>query len=120
MSDLKQAGLDLPYDQYVAMIKMMEEYGAISSVKHLLGPEGRYARCVISPHAVELSRALEKAEVDAAKPKDLVETMKDSARSNRFWAMVILGFLILTAVVTFANQTIQLLKGIGILPEKAG
>jgi type VI protein secretion system component VasF len=66
-------------------------------------------------HAERLARALDKQET--AEPEDIVERVKEAARGHRYLAWAIIGFFVLTAVVTFANQAIQLLQNLGILTK---
>jgi hypothetical protein len=110
---LKEKGIDVDEAAFLAMMGMMAQYGVIDNVEH--ADELPFSSCTITAKSVQVSRQIEHQEKQAKEPEDIVEQLKQTAKSNRYVAWIIIGFIVITAAVTFTNQSIQLLEKIGVL-----
>jgi len=108
-------GLEIDYPSFIVLMRMMEEYGVIEKPIHIAAQEGRYWLFEITAVAVQLARELDETEKQAQEPRDIVGHIQETARKHPVWAYLIIGFFVLTAVVTFANQATQFLERIGMI-----
>jgi hypothetical protein len=73
-------------------------------------PGGTYFSFQISPRAVQAARAIQWQEQQKDREsRDIVAELKNAAKSNPIAAWVIIGFIVLTALITFVNQLWQLI-----------
>lgn len=112
---LAEEGLRLEYQEFRVVMERMDGIGALRTKQSALAPEGQFILITISPKAVQLRRELERLDAQPSEPRDIVAEIKDTAKGNRLLAWFIIGFIVLTALVTFLNQLWQLLERTGIL-----
>ena len=103
--------LDLPAERREAILSLMEEMGVIVEVEH--ASEIRFFSYSIGPRALQLVRMIAEHETRKEEPRDIVENVKTTVRGHPILAWLIIGFLVLTTLVTFLNQLLQLLKTLG-------
>ena len=111
--------LNVPPEKRAATLELMESMGVIAEVEHASGL--RFFSFRITSKALQVVRAIKEEREKEKEPEDVVEQLKSTAKSKPILAWIIIGFVVLTAVVTFANQTIQLLEKIGVVaasPQK--
>ena len=72
-----------------------------------------YIGFAISPAAVRTAREIDRLEKQAKEPRDIVSQVNEAARKHRLLAYCLIGFFVLTMVLHFVNQAIQLLKTLG-------
>jgi hypothetical protein len=109
-----EAQLALPSDKRHLILATMEEMQVINNVIH---DAGSYAAFGISPSVIqavrELDKQLEKQTKEAESPKDIVEQINKSARSNKYVAWGLIAIFVLMAVATFLNQAVSLFQNLG-------
>lgn len=115
LEDFKKEGIEVDQQSLNALLRMMKRYGAIEEIQSTNPLESRGFS--VSADAVQLVRELDDIEKKANDPGDIVEQIKDAARSNRVAAWALIIFVVLTALVTFANQGIQLLQNLGVIAK---
>jgi hypothetical protein len=105
--------LNLPSEKREAILSLMEQMGVINEVRH--SSEYRFFLFRISPQAIQAARLISEQENKKEEPRDIVEQVKTTIRSNRIMAWVIVAFFALAALVTLLNQLLQILKTLGVL-----
>ena len=111
------ADILLSYNDYRALLEMMEHYGVVASALHVLSAEGRYYTFTISPKAVQVVRELDEQEKQSQEPGDIVEQIKSKAKSSPAVAWVIVGFIVLTALVSLISNLINIGQNLGWIPK---
>lgn len=113
MEALRAEGMTFEGDvTWNGVMGMMQQYGVITDVE--THNSILYGAFTITGRAVEFAKAIEHAEKKAAEPKDMVQHLTSSARKHPFVAWILIGFFVLTALATLANQTLQLLQNLGL------
>ena len=99
---------------FVPLMRTMEEYGIIGDPAHTSA--GRFSWFKIKARAVQMARALAHREKESQVPQDIVDQVQKAVRRWPLTAWVIIVFLALTVLATFVNQTLGILKNLGVLP----
>lgn len=103
--------LGLTVDNYFSVIGTMDLCGVITNHSHTSA--GKYRMFEITPMAVQIARQIEQQELEENEGKDIVEKIKQKARSSPALAWIIIGFFLLMAIATFINQTIGIFQNLG-------
>jgi hypothetical protein len=53
----------------------------------------------VLPETIQIVRELDSIERAAKQPRDIVETLKESARSNRIFAVAIIASIVISAIL---------------------
>jgi hypothetical protein len=105
--------LELPAEKRGAILGVMGHAGLITNIRHAAGLP--YMSFQISPEAVQAVRKIREQENRKEEPRDIVEQLQKTAKSNPIAAWVIIGFIVLVAIVAGANQLFELLDKFGIV-----
>ncbi len=110
--DERDNALNVSPEKRAAILETMESMGLLAEVRH--SDRLRYFAFKITSKAVQVAREIEEKQKDKNEPEDIVEQLKRTAKGNRAIAWALIIFVVLTALVTFINQLLELLKKIGI------
>jgi hypothetical protein len=108
LRELQEEGLEVDQQSLDQLLAMMVDSGAIVNGTPTSAEEFRMVTITIK--AVQMVREMDEAEKEQG---DFVDKIKESARKNRFTSLIIIGSIVLAAVLTIANQAIQLLQNLG-------
>jgi hypothetical protein len=104
---LREKGCDLDEKTFPTVLSLLESYGAIGNVTHYAGGLVTFH---ISPEAVQLSREIDAACKKAQEPGDIVDQFKQTVRSNRIVAWLLIAFFVFVGLVTAVNQLLDVFK----------
>jgi hypothetical protein len=107
---LGEEGLKVEQTEYETLMQMMEAYGVICNP---INTSNRFSVFTVSPNSVRIARELDSLERKSQEPEDIVGQVNNQVRKHPVAAWGIIGFIVLTALLTFINQVIQLLKNLG-------
>jgi hypothetical protein len=110
--DEEANSLGLSPEKWEPVLGTMEHIGVITGVVHT--SEGGFAFFHIDASVLQVARAIEEEETKKEEPRDIVAEIKQTAKSNRVIAYVIIAFGVLTILITFVNQLLSLLKELGL------
>jgi hypothetical protein len=105
--------LGVPWDKWETVLRTMERVGVIDSAMH--GAGAPFLTFRITPNAVQLARQIREEEQAKIPARNIVEEIKERAKSSPVLAWIILAFVGLAAFVAFVNQLLELLKKLGIV-----
>ena len=111
LADLQREGLEADSRSLDVLLRMMERYGAIVDVSRTNAQEFRMF--TIPGTVVQLVRELDELEKQEQEPGDIVEKVNDAARKNRVIGWVLIVSFVSAAILTIANQGIQLAQNLG-------
>lgn len=106
---------DVTPQKRAAVLETMQSIGVIEDAVDL--GHVRYASFTITPKVVQVARAIDAELKERSEPEDIVEKITTAARNRPVIAWLIVGFLVLTAIATLVNQTIQILQNFRVIPK---
>ena len=119
LGDVIRNELAVSPEEFELTWRMLTQHGAIEKVI-TDSPIGSFSAWRISAHVISIVRQIDQQEKQSKEPRDIVERIGESARKNRVMGLIIIGFMVLTAIMVFVAAALTIIDKVLDLQKKLG